>query len=134
MRKIKFITIITLVILSLSVALVSGCGKTAQWADPMVENVLVSVNNEDYSGFIKDFGDNLINEIPQDKFPDVISGLKGDFGKYIENSKKMFSVNISNNETTTEYNGKFENKDTVQFKFIFEKTNNQIKITGFAFK
>lgn len=134
MKKIQFITIAVLAVFLLSMPLLSGCGKTAQWADPLVENVLVSINNEDYSSFIKDFGDGLISEIPQDKFADVVNSVKGDSGKYIEGSKKMFSVNITNNETTTEYNGKFENKGTVQFKFVFEKTNNQTKITGFAFE
>ncbi len=134
MKKIQFIVIAILAVFLLSMSLLSGCGKTAQWADPMVENVLVSINNEDYSSFIKDFGDDLIKEIPKDAFPDVVSFIKGDFGKYIEGSKKIFSVNIVNNETTTEYNGKFENKDTVQFKFVFDKINDQIKITGFAFE
>lgn len=134
MKRIQFITIVILAVFLLSMPLLSGCGKTAQWADPMVENVLVSINNEDYSSFIKDFGDGLISEIPQDKFADVVKSVKGDFGKYIEGSKKMFSVNITNNETTTEYNGKFENKDTARFKFVFEKTNDQTKITGFAFE
>ena len=134
MKKIQFITIAVLAVFLLSIPLLSGCGKTAQWADPMVENVLVSINNEDYSSFIKDFGDDLIKEISEDKFPEIIGSIKGDFGKYIGGSKKMFSVNITNNETTAEYNGKFENKDTVQFKFVFEKTNDQTKITGFAFE
>jgi hypothetical protein len=47
---------------------------------------------------------------------------------------KMFSVNIVNNETTSDYNAKFEKNDSVQFKFVFEKTNDQTKITGFAFE
>ena len=134
MKKIQFIIIVVLTVFLLSIPLLSGCGKTAQWADPMVENVLVSIDSEDYSSFIKDFEDDLIKEIPEDKFPEIISSVKGDFGKYIRGSKKMFSVNITNNETTAEYNGKFENKDTVQFKFVFEKTNDQTKITGFAFE
>jgi hypothetical protein len=134
LKKIQFLTIAVLAVFLLSIPLLSGCGKTAQWADPMVENVLVSINNEDYSSFTKDFGDDLIKEIPEDKFPEIIGFVKGDFGKYIGGSKKMFSVNITNNETTAEYNGKFENKDTVQFKFVFEKTNDQTKITGFAFE
>ena len=134
MKKIQFIVIAILAVFLLSMFLLSGCGKTAQWADPMVENVLVSINNEDYSSFIKDFGDDLIKEIPKDAFPDVVSSIKGGFGKYIEGSKKMFSVNIVNNETTTEYNGKFGNKDTVQFRFVFDKINDQIKITGFTFE
>ena len=134
MKKIQFITIAVLAVFLLSIPLLSGCGKVAQWADPLVENVLMSINNEDYSSFIKDFGDDLVKEIPQDKFPEVINSVKGDFGKYIKGSKKIFSVNIINNITTTEYKGKFENKDTVQFKFVFEKINDQIKITGFAFE
>ena len=134
MKKIQFITIAVLAVFLLSTLLLSGCGKTAEWADPMVENVLVSINNEDYSSFIKDFGAGLISEIPEESFPDVISSVKGDFGKYIEGSKKMFSVNIVNNETTSEYNGKFEKNDTVKFRFVFEKTNDQTKITGFAFE
>ena len=134
MKKIQFITIAVLAVFLLSIPLLSGCGKVAQWADPLVENVLMSINNEDYSSFIKDFGDDLVKEIPQDKFPEVINSVQGDFGKYIKGSKKIFSVNIINNITTTEYKGKFENKDTVQFKFVFEKINDQIKITGFAFE
>ena len=134
MKKIQLITIAILAVLLLSMLPLSGCGKTAQWADPIVENVLVSINNEDYSSFIKDFGDDLIKEITKDKFPEVINGVIGDFGKYIEGSKKMFSVNISNNVTTTEYTGKFKNKDSVQFKFVFEKIDDQIKVTGFAFE
>ena len=132
MKKIQFIIIATLAVFLLSIPLLSGCSKVAQWADPMVENILISINNEDYSSFIKDFGDDLIKEIPKDKFPEVVNSVRGDFGKYIEGSKKMFSVNISNNVTTAEYNGKFEKKDTVQFKFVFDKINNQIKISGFA--
>ena len=69
MKKIQFITIAVLAVFLLSIPLLSGCGKTAQWADPMVENVLVSINNEDYSSFIKDFGDGLISEIPEESFP-----------------------------------------------------------------
>jgi hypothetical protein len=134
MKKIQFIKIVVLAVFLLSMFIIPGCGKTAQWADPMVENVLVSINNEDYLSFIKDFGDGLISEIPESAFPDVINFVKGDFGKYIEGSKKMFSVNIVNNETTTEYNSKFEKNDSVQFKFVFEKTNDQKKITGFAFE
>jgi hypothetical protein len=132
LKKIKFIIITVLAVFLLSMPLLSGCGKVAQWADPMVENVLTSINNEDYKSFIKDFGDNLIKEIPQDRFSEVINSIKGDFGKYIGDSKKMFSVNISNSVTTAKYKGKFENKDIVQFKFVFEKINDQIKITGFA--
>lgn len=134
LKKIQFITIAVLAVFLLSMPLLSGCDKVAQWADPMVENVLVSINNEDYSSFIKDFGNDLIKEVPRDKYPEVINTIKGDFGKYIEGSKKMFSVNINNNVTTAEYNSKFENKDTVQFRFVFEKINDQIKITGFAFE
>ena len=134
MKKIQLITIAIVAVLLLSMLPLSGCGKTAQWADPIVENVIVSINNEDYSSFIKDFGDSLVKEIPQDKFPEVVSSIKGNFGKYIEGSKNMFSVNISNSVTTAEYKGKFENKDSVQFKFVFEKVNNQEKITGFAFE
>jgi hypothetical protein len=54
----------------------------------MVVNVLVSINNEDYESFIKDFEDGLIKEIPEEQFPEFVNGIKGDFGKYIEGSKK----------------------------------------------
>ena len=134
MKKIQFIAIAFIAVFLLSIPLLSGCSKVSQWADPLVENVIVSINNEDYSSFVKDFGDSLVKEIPQDKFPEVVSSIKGNFGKYIEGSKNMFSVNISNSVTTAEYKGKFENKDSVQFKFVFEKVNNQEKITGFAFE
>lgn len=131
MKKSKVFLAVLIALAVLSISSFVGC-NVSQWAHPYTENILVSLNNEDYTSFSKDFDESLKAEITQENFPEVLSATTGVFGKYIESSKKMFSYNFSNGTTTVEYNCKFEKNDKVQFKVVFEKANDVQKVVGIA--
>ena len=131
MKKSKVLLAVLIAVAVLSISSFVGCNVN-QWVHSYTENILVSLNNEDYISFSKDFGESLKAEIAQENFPEVLSATTGVFGKYIEGSKKMFSYNFSNGTTTVEYNCKFEKNDKVQFRVVFEKINDVQKVVGIA--
>ncbi len=66
MRKIKLISIITILVLVLAaIPVFAGCGKVAAYADPATENILISMNNGNYAAFAKDFDNTMRNDISQ---------------------------------------------------------------------
>jgi hypothetical protein len=128
-------------ILSLTVAIIlftlpafTGCGKVAQFADPMTENILVSMNNADYAGFSKDFDATMKTELNEENFPDLLSQVTGAVGNYKEGSKKMVGVNINNDLTTATYTADFANTDDVTVEVTFKKIDGQMKVVGLWFK
>lgn len=137
MKKIKiylaFVLIVVFGMLSLMTVL-SGCGKVAQWADPITENILVSMNNSDYKSFSKDFDDTMKAELSEDAFPAFLSAVIGQVGNYIEGSKKIVGVNIKNELTTATYSAKFEKSDDVNIEITFQKIDGQTKVVGLWFR
>jgi hypothetical protein len=133
--RIKKIAIITalIVILVLAVPVLSGCGSVAKYSDPIAENMLVSMNNGDFAGFIKDFDATLIAEVTEEVFNDFEASVGGQLGKYIEGSKKITGVNIENGITTATYQVDFENQEDFQMRFVYKKIGGEMKLVGFWF-
>lgn len=133
--RIKRIAIITalIAVLVLAVPVLSGCGSVAKYSDPIAENLLVSMNNEDFTGFIKDFDANLKADVPEAVFNDLRISVHDSLGKYIEGSKKMTGVNIENGITTATYQADFELQEDFQLRFIYQKIAGEMKLVGFWF-
>jgi len=125
----KIAGIVLLAIFISSIPVLTGCNVT-KWAHPVAENVLISLNNEDYAGFSKDFDSSLAAELPAEAFPQILNSTTGAWGKYIEGSKKMNSYNFENGVTRIEYTCKFENNDNVYYGLAFQKIDNVQKIIG----
>ncbi len=60
----------------------AGCGKAAEYADPITENILTAINNGDYASFSKDFNEIMKNELPEASFPDFLSAVNGTVSNY----------------------------------------------------
>ena len=137
MKKIKIYSAFIIIFLfgTLSIITVlSGCGKVAQWADPITENILVAMNNSDYKSFSMNFDDTMKAELSEDAFPSLLSAVTGQVGNYIEGSKKIVGVNIKNELITATYNAKFEKSEDVIVEITFKKIDGQIKVVGLWFK
>jgi len=133
--KIKRIALITVLIamLILAVPVLSGCGSVAKYSDPIAENLLVSMNNGDFTGFSKDFDANLRADVSEAVFDDFKTSVIGSLGKYIEGSKKMTGVNIENGITTATYQADFELQEDFQLRFVYQKIGGEMKLAGFWF-
>jgi hypothetical protein len=133
--KIKRIVLITVLItiLVLAVPVLSGCGSVAKYSDPIAENLLVSMNNGDFTGFSKDFDSSLKAEVSEAVFNDFKTSVTDSLGKYIEGSKKMTGVNIENGITTATYQVDFELQEDYQMRFVYQKIGGEMKLAGFWF-
>jgi hypothetical protein len=58
-------------------------------ADLITENILISMNDEDYGSFSQDFNGGMKTiYLPQECFADFLASTKGIYGPYVEDSKQ----------------------------------------------
>jgi hypothetical protein len=131
-KLIAFITILTIMLVAIPVF--TGCGKVAEYADPITENILTAMNNGDYASFAKDFDETMKKELSEAAFPDFLAAVNGSIGNYILGSKKITGVNIENNLTTATYNADFEQMEGVTVTVVFEKIDNKMTVVGLWFE
>ena len=134
MLKAKIFAILIILAVLFTMPIFTGCGKVAEYADPITENILVAINNADYSSFSKDFDEIMKSELSEEAFPDFLSAVTGQIGNYIEGSKKIVGVNIENELTTAKYTADFEKAEDVTVEVSFKKINAQMKVVGLWFK
>ncbi|MGZ5551948.1 MAG: hypothetical protein ACXWE7_14295 [Nitrososphaeraceae archaeon] len=136
MKRNKLLLILALIIAIILIAIptFAGCGKVAQFSDPITENILISMNKTDYAGFSKDFDETLKVELTEAAFPDFLVQVNGVVGNYKEGSKKIVGVNIENDLTTATYTADFEKAKDTSVEVTFKKINNQMKVVGLWFK
>ncbi len=134
MKKIRILAIIVVMAIIFTIPVFTGCGKVAEFADPMTENIMVSMNNGDYAGFSKDFDANMKADLSEATFPDFLASVNGSVGNYKAGSKKLIGVNINNELTTVTYTVDFEQLEDVTVDVVFQKIDGQMKVVGLWFK
>ena len=117
------------------VVLVSaGCGKVAEYSDPVTENILVSMNKGDYAGFSKDFDATMKSELPEETFPAFLTQVNGQVGDYIADSKKITGVEVANGLTTATYKADFDAMEDVTVEVVYKEIDGQMKVVGLWFR
>jgi hypothetical protein len=136
MKKSRLILVLALTTAIILIALTAftGCGKVAQFSDPITENILISMNKADYAGFSKDFDETMKAELTEAAFPDFLAQINGVIGNYKEGSKKIVGVNIENELTTATYTANYESAEGVSVEVTFKKINEQMKVVGLWLK
>jgi hypothetical protein len=100
-------------------------------ADPIAENILQSINNDDYQGFTRDFSQEQIAAIPPEGFTDLRELLLSKIGKYI--SKASDTVMEDEEYMTVIYSAKFEEEDNVTVRVVFKKGDETYHVYGLWF-
>jgi hypothetical protein len=136
MKKSRLVLVLALTAAIILIALTAftGCGKVAQFSDPITENILISMNKADYAGFSKDFDETMKAELTEAAFPDFLAQINGVIGNYKEGSKKIVGVNIVNELTTATYTANYESAEGVSVEVTFKKINEQMKVVGLWLK
>jgi hypothetical protein len=78
------------------------------FADPETENVLITLNSNDYSGFSRDFDQAMKNALPQTAFNKLYGQIKSAVGDY--QSKQYESASMQNNVFTVRYLAKYSSE------------------------
>ena len=133
-NKLLLILALTVAIILIALPIFTGCGKVAQFSDPITENILISINKADYAGFSKDFDETMKAELTEATFPDFLAQINGVIGNYKEGSKKIVGVIIENDLTTATYTADFEKAEDSSVEVTFKKINDQMKVVGLWFK
>ncbi len=136
MKKIKAVLVFSCVflVLSLSAFSFTGCGKVAQFSDPIIENILISMNKADYAGFSKDFDNTMKQELNEQNFNDFLAQVNGVIGNYKEGSKKIVGVSVNNDLTTATYTADFEKAEDISVEVTYKKIDGVMKVVGLWFK
>ncbi len=99
-----------------------------RFADSVAENILVSMNKEDYEGFSRDFDSNLKSMLPEKTFPEYIENIFWELDDYIKDSKQLLELNIEDNQIKVIYKVYFENGEYRIFDIFFKEVNNEILV------
>jgi hypothetical protein len=109
----------------------SGAGlQIKNIIDPLTENYFISINNNDYEKFIRDFDDSMKKAVTKDKFAELSLQIKNGIGDYTPNSLKLISIANEQGYTVAHYTLDFSKKNNVKIRMVFSKINNEYKISG----
>ena len=126
----------------LMVSIFVGCSKKlaetdVEFAGPLTENMLQSVEKGDYAQFSKDFSAELKNAITEESFKTICTSFSEKIGKY--ESKKFAAATENKKEETLYktviYKAKYskEEKD-VQITASFSENDGKMLVEGIFFK
>jgi hypothetical protein len=104
--------------------------KIKSIADPITENYFLSINNQDYDKFSKDFDDGMKKAVTKDNFAQLVLPIKDKLGDYIPNSIKLVTIANEQGFTAAYYNANFSKKNNVKIKMVFSMIGNEYKISG----
>jgi hypothetical protein len=102
------------------------------YADPAAENILVSLDKNDYTGFSKDFGPAAQSALTATTFPTIHNQIKSVAGDY--ESKVFLSSQAQGDAVTASYVGHFSTEPAgVIVTVSFQTVNGTRKVSGLNF-
>ncbi len=140
MKRTAFI-IILLALLAFAFISTSGCvsqpaqvdvGKVREYADPMAENILLSLTNNDYGAFTRDFDQTMKDTLTQARFDQLYSMIKTKVGDYV--SKEYLSGENQGGYITVHYKAKYANEPAgVAVNVSFKTVDSKPYVAGLWF-
>lgn len=134
MRVYKKIFLLTSLILLI---LLPGCwaqqnplDEVTEYADSMTENILVAMNEDDYSRFSQEFDEQMKMGLDEATYYNTIPGMKSKIGQYI--TKELVAVEKKDQFIVVTYKAKFsEESGDVIIRSVFSDINGKKYISGF---
>lgn len=106
------------------------CEEIRKIADPATENMLLMLNDGNYSQYIRNFSQQMKAAIPESKFREIDATIKGKYGSYI--SKEFVSIEIRENYIMVSYKGKFsQQQEPILIRSVFTQEKGKTYISGF---
>jgi Protein of unknown function (DUF3887) len=121
----------------LSLIILSGCSaqqpsgdETQKFADPMTENMLVAMNENNYAQFSRDFDEQMRKNLNETQYNNTIPAITANIGEYI--SKEFVSVEKKDQFTIVTYKAKFSQETgDVLVRSVFSDKNGKKYMSGF---
>lgn len=136
----KFKTMILTFLISILIFNFISCSNkkinfddTRSYSDKITNDILISINDLDYNGFIKNFDENM-KEISSNEteFLNLVMPIKGAIGTYEDGSLEFVQGKKSKGFTSIIYKAKFSNEvEPVNISISFAEKNH--KVSGLYF-
>ncbi|RLD18297.1 MAG: hypothetical protein DRI33_04330 [Caldiserica bacterium] len=108
--------------------------EARSYGDPMTENLLVAINENDYTKFSKDLDNAMKTALPESAFSDFISQINGRVGNYVIGSKEFREAYMTEQYINIVYKTQFtEESEEVTVRVVFVKADGETKISGLWF-
>jgi hypothetical protein len=99
-------------------------GQVRIFADPETENLLISLNQNDYAGFTKDLNQSMQAVESKTTFDQTYNLVKGNVGNYV--SKEFGALTLQNNFTVIRYLAKYTDEPAGVWVTISFDNNNKV--------
>lgn len=127
----------TLVILLVSLAILSGCSaqqlsadEVQKFANPITEDMLLAMNEDDYPRFSRDFDEQMKTSLNEAQYKNTIRPIKAKIGSYL--SKEFISTENKDGYTVVLYKARFSQEPgDVIVRSVFSDKNGKKYISGF---
>jgi len=99
------------------------------YADPITENILVAMNEDDYANYSEHFDATMKNALPEPVFRENNALIQSKIGAYV--SKEYWKVESKNQYTIVYYKATFtQEPDDVIVKVVFQEIAGETKVSG----
>lgn len=136
MRTMIIAGLIAVVVIA-AAALFAGCMEKNQvdaeqvreYADPITENILLAMNEDDYTKYSDNFDQTMRNAIPSAVFNETNAMIKSKIGDYV--SKEFRKAEGKDQYTIVYYNARFvDEPGDVTVRIVFQEINGEMKVSG----
>jgi hypothetical protein len=118
------------------VAASSACvGKPQpEYADLIMENILTSLNEGDYTRFSERFDETMKGALNEDHFVYLSAEIKSKIGDYVPESKEFFSAEERDEYIVVRYRTRFsEEAEDVIVTVSFQEIEGEVYVSGLWF-
>ena len=135
--KIKMLAVtglLIVLILSFGCAPKVDVEEARSYGDSMTGNLLVAINESNYTKFSKDLDSAMKTALPESAFSDLISQINGGVGNYVASSKEFQEAYMTEQYINIVYKAQFtEEPEGVIVRVVFVKVDGEMKVSGLWF-
>ncbi len=102
------------------------------YADPITEQILVAMNENDYAKYSEDFDQTMKNAMTVAVFDEKNAAIRSKIGDYV--SKEFWKAESKDQYTIVHYKAKFTDEPAdVTVRVVFQEINGEMKVSGLWF-
>jgi len=103
--------------------------EVREYSDPVTENILMAMNENDYARYSEDFDQTMKNAMTEAVFDETNAVIRSKIGDYV--SKEFWKAESKDQYTLVYYKAKFTDEPAdVTVKVVFQELNGTMKVSG----
>jgi hypothetical protein len=138
MKKKTITGLIAIAVIAIaSIVFLAGCieknqvdvAQVREYADSITENILLAMNENNYTKYSEHFDQTMKNAMPEAVFNETNALIKSKIGDYV--SKEFWKVESKDQFTIVYYKAKFtQEPEDVIVKIVFQEIVGEMKVSG----